>query len=132
MSPVGPTSGCDRKRSQPARARLKSMLLAIPFLVLAVSAINGQADVLGPLARAASHFGDQVARRPIAHKLLSLQQSGDYPTAIRDYIEVTQEALKEGYTSFNDVAIFVVLAGAECEYQLGATAKHPTALPYPR
>lgn len=103
------------------------MLLAIPFLVLAVAAINGQADDLGPLARAASHFGDQVAKRPIALQLLLMQQSGDYLTAIRDYIEVTQEALKEGYTSFNDVAIFVVLAGAECEYQLRATPKRPPA-----
>jgi hypothetical protein len=108
------------------------MLLAIPFLVLAVSAINGQADDLGPLARAASHFGDQVAERPIAHKLLSMQQSGDYPSAIRDYIEVTQEALKEGYTSFNDVSTFVVLAGAECEYQLGVTPQHPPTLFAPR
>ncbi len=103
------------------------MLLAVPFLVLAVSAINGQADDLGPLARAASHFGDQVAKRPIARRLLSMEQSGDDPTAIRDYIEVTQEALKEGYTSFNDVTIFVVLAGAECEYQLGAASKHSPA-----
>jgi hypothetical protein len=107
------------------------MLLAIPFLILAVSSINGQADNLGPLARAASHFGDQVAKRPIALKLLSMQQSGDYPTAIRDYIVVTQEAEKEGYTS-SDVAIFVVLAGAECEYQLGATPKHPPAFRDPR
>ena len=108
------------------------MLLAIPYLVLAVSAINGQADDLGPLARAASHFGDQVAKRPIAHQLLSMQQSGDYPTAIRDYIEVTEEAVKEGYTSFKDAATFVVLAGAECEYQLGATPKHPPAKLDPR
>ena len=89
------------------------MLLAIPFLVLAVSSINGQADNLGPLARSASRFGDQVAKRPIALKLLSMKQSGDYPTAIRDYIVVTQEAEKEGNTS-SDVVIFVVLAGAEC------------------
>jgi hypothetical protein len=108
------------------------MLLAIPFLVLAVSSINGQADDLGPLARSASHFGDQVAKRPIAHKLLSMQQNGDAPTAIRDYIDVTQEAQKEGYTSSNDVAIFVVLAGAECEYQLGAVPKLPPAFRDPR
>jgi hypothetical protein len=118
-----------RQNRRPAGPTSKSMLLAIPFLLLAVSAINGQADELGPLARAASHFGEQVAKRPIARKLLSMQQSGDDPTAIRDYIEITQEALKEGYTSFNDVTIFVVLAGAECEYQLGATPKHPPALP---
>jgi hypothetical protein len=107
------------------------MLLAIPFLVLAVSSINGQADDLGPVARSASHFGDQLAKRPIAHKLLSMQENGDHPTAIRDYIDVTQEAQKEGYTS-SDVAIFVVLAGAECEYQLGATPKHPPAFSEPR
>jgi hypothetical protein len=108
------------------------MLLAIPFLVLAVSSINGQADDLGPLARSAAHFGDQMAKRPIAHKLLSMQQSGDDPTAIRDYIDVTQEAQKEGYTSPNDVAIFVVLAGAECEYQLEAAPKHPPTFRDPR
>ena len=107
------------------------MLLAIPFLVLAVSSIDGQADNLGPLARSASHFGDQVAKRPIALKLLSMQRSGDYPTAIRDYIVVTQEAEKEGYAS-SDVATFVILAGAECEYQLEATPKHPPAYRDPR
>ena len=107
------------------------MLLAIPFLVLAVSSINGQADDLGPIARSASHFGDQVAKRPIAQKLLLMQQSGDDPTAIRDYIDVTQEAQKEGYT-YSDVAIFVVIAGAECEYRLGATPKHPPAFRDPR
>ena len=53
-------------------------------------------------------------------------------SAIRDYIDVTQEAQKEGYTSSNDVAIFVVLAGAECEYQLGTAAKHPPAFREPR
>jgi hypothetical protein len=108
------------------------MLLAIPFLVLAVSSIDSQADDLGPLARSASHFGDQVAKRPIAHKLLSMQENGDDPTAIRDYIVVTQEAQKEGYTSSNDVTIFVVLAGAECEYQLGAASKRPPAFRDPR
>ena len=108
------------------------MLLAIPFLVLAVSSINGQADDLGPVARSASHFGDQLAKRPIAHKLLSMQENGVDPTAIRDYIDVTQEAQKEGYTSSNDVAIFVVLAGAECEYQLGAAPKLPPAFRDPR
>jgi hypothetical protein len=108
------------------------MLLAIPFMVLAVSAINGQADDLGPLARAASHFGDQVANRPLAYKLLSMQQSGDDPTAIRDYIEVSHEAQKEGYTSFHEVVTFVVLAGAECEYQLGCPPKHPPPFPDPR
>jgi hypothetical protein len=108
------------------------MLLAIPFLVLAVSAINGQADDLGPLARAASHFGDLVAKRPIAHQLLLMQQRGDDPSAIRDYIDVTQEAQKEGFTSFHDVATFVVLAGAECEYQLGANPRHPSAFSDPR
>jgi hypothetical protein len=107
------------------------MLLAIPFLVLAVSSINGLADDLGPLARSASYFGDQVAKRPIAQKLLSMQQSGDAPTAIRDYIDVTQEAQKEGYTS-SEGAIFVVLAGAECEYRLGATPKNPPVLRDPR
>ena len=87
--------------------------------------------MIGPLARSASHFGDQVAKRPIAHKLLSMQENGDALTAIRDYIVVTQEAEKEGYTS-SDVAISVVLAGAECEYQLGATPKHPLAFRDPR
>jgi hypothetical protein len=102
------------------------MLLAIPFLVLAVSSIDGQADDLGPLARSASHFGDQVAKRPIAHKLLSMQENGDDPTAIRDYIVVGR------YTSSNNVTIFVVLAGAECEYQLGAASKRPPAFRDPR
>jgi hypothetical protein len=102
------------------------MLLAIPFLFLAVSAINGQADDLGPLARAAAHFGDQMAKRPVAHQLLSMQQTGTDPTAIRDYIDVTQEAQKEGYTSRADVDTFVVLAEAECEYQLGAAPKVST------
>lgn len=108
------------------------MFLAIPFLVLAVSAINGQADEIGPLSRAAAHFGDQVARRPIAHKLLSIQESGADPTAIRDYIDVTQEAQKEGYTSVHDVSIFVVLAGAEIEYQLSAAPKRPPAFRDPQ
>ena len=40
-------------------------------------------------------------------------------------------AEKEGYTS-SDVVIFVVLAGAECEYQLGAAQKHPPAFRDPR
>ena len=61
-----------------------------------------------------------------------MQENGDALSAIRDYIDVTQEAQKEGYTSPNDVAIFVVLAGAECEYQLGPAPKHPPAFRDPR
>ena len=61
-----------------------------------------------------------------------MQGNGDDPTAIRDYIVVTQEAQEEGYTSSNDVTIFVVLAGAECEYQLRAASKRPPAFRDPR
>lgn len=60
-----------------------------------------------------------------------MQQSGDDPTAIQDYINVIQEAQKEGYTSLDDVATYVVIAGAQCEYQLGATPKHPPGFDNP-
>jgi hypothetical protein len=105
---------------------LWSIVIGIATTVSAV-----KADGLGPCAQAASDFGDQLAQRPVAKKLLSMQQSGDDPTAIQDYINMIQEAQKEGYTSLDDVATFVVIAGAQCEYQLGATPKHPPGFDNP-
>jgi hypothetical protein len=59
------------------------------------------------------------------------EHPGDDPTATAITSMSRRRHKREGDTS-SDVAVLVVLAGAECEYQLGATQKHPPTFRDPR
>jgi hypothetical protein len=91
---------------------------------------TSRADDLSPLGPAANVYGAQLAQQQSVRDMLAtLRANGKDDQAILnslcDWIFDQREAQKEGITSSSDVALFVVLAGAECAYQLGYTPRHP-------
>ena len=103
---------------------------------IVLTVCTAQADDPSPLAQAATVYGDQLAQQQSARDMLStLRANGKDDKAILnslcDWIFDQQEAQKEEFTSSSDVALFVVLAGAECAYRLGYTPKHPPGFDAP-
>jgi hypothetical protein len=99
----------------------------VAVLGLALAVCFAKADV----ARDASDFGDLLAQCRLSHEIATLQQADGAKAveeALMAVIAWSEEAQALGYTSSDDVATFIVLAGVQCSYRLGFTPKHPANL----